>query len=257
VFSPNEAEVLRRIAPTDVVLDIGGWACPFNRANFVLDAEPYETRGYYRKVGLQASQGGDREHFTVDTWIRRDICEHTPYPFPDKSIDFVICSHVLEDIRDPLWVCREMVRVGKRGYIEVPSRLAETCRGWEHPRIAGLSHHRWLIDIDPATADIRFTPKYHILHSHWRLSFPTAFLQRMPEAERVSSLFWDDSFAFSEVNIHGANAIERHLEEYVKERHPYPAWRTATDRSLRRIESAVVRGLGRLRRLCVRKGKPA
>ena len=59
-----------------------------------------------------------------------------------------ICSHTLEDLRDPLWVCAELVRVAKAGYVEVPSRAAEQSRGWEHPRIAGLSHHRWLIEID-------------------------------------------------------------------------------------------------------------
>jgi len=33
-----------------------------------------------------------------------------------------------------------MIRIAKTGYIEVPSRLSETCRGHE-PGIAGLSHH--------------------------------------------------------------------------------------------------------------------
>jgi hypothetical protein len=35
----------------------------------------------------------------------------------------VICSHTLEDIRDPLWVCSEMIRIGKAGYIELPRGL--------------------------------------------------------------------------------------------------------------------------------------
>jgi len=42
-----------------------------------------------------------------------------------KEVDFVSCSHVLEDLRDPIRVCEEIVRVGKRGYIEVPSKTAE------------------------------------------------------------------------------------------------------------------------------------
>jgi len=43
------SELLRRIQPNDLVLDVGGWACPFNRANWIIDAAPYETRGYYEK----------------------------------------------------------------------------------------------------------------------------------------------------------------------------------------------------------------
>lgn len=246
--------MLRRIGPNDVVLDVGGWACPFNRANYVLDAEPYHTRGYYAKLGLPASQGGGQEHFTADTWVRRDICHHAPFPFADKSIDFVICSHTLEDVRDPLWVCSEMVRVGKRGYVEVPSRVAETCRGWEHPRIAGLSHHRWLIDIDPSAAAVRFTPKYHILHAHWRLSFPRAVLLRLTPEQKVSWLFWDDAFTCSEANIHGADAITAELEEFVRGRHPYPAWQVSADSGLRSAAGFA----GRVaRRLFGRKADPA
>lgn len=142
MYEPNVARVLGMIHPDDVVLDIGGWARPFSRANYVMDAEPYETRNYYG-----APQGGTHEYFTADTWIQRDICDRAPYPFGTKEIDFVICSHTLEDVRDPLWVCSEMVRVAKRGYIEVPSRAAESCRGVV-PGQVGWPHHRWLIDID-------------------------------------------------------------------------------------------------------------
>src|SRR5947199_9716526 len=104
MYAPNVDRILSMLKPSDVVLDIGAWGCPFNRANYVMDAEPYETRGFYRRARVgEASQGPEAEAFTKDTWIRRDICAHEPYPFKDKELDFVICSHVLEDVRDPLW----------------------------------------------------------------------------------------------------------------------------------------------------------
>ena len=99
----------------------------------------------------------------------------------DKQFDFVICSHTLEDIRDPLWVCSELIRVGKAGYIEVPSRVFESTLGVERAHTAGLSHHRWLIDI--AGDEIRFLQKYHFIHSHWRYNLPKSYLRsRPPEA---------------------------------------------------------------------------
>jgi hypothetical protein len=229
MFEANVARVMERIGPTDVVLDIGGWARPFNRADYVLDAESYDTRGYYG--ARSPAQGGDRERFSRATWIQRDICDRDPYPFADKQVDFVTCSHVLEDVRDPLWVCAEMRRVAKRGYIEVPSRLAESCRGLE-PGQVGWSHHRWLIDIDGAS--ITFLMKYHRIHSHWRYSLPASYWRTLPESACVQWLFWDDTFEFSERTIHGVEHIEAELEDFVRRTRPYAPALVSVDRSLRR-----------------------
>jgi hypothetical protein len=125
MYEPNVQAIISRLRDDDIVLDVGGWVRPFNRANIVMDAEPYETRGYYRTLGLPASQGGATERFTRSSWIQRDLCERDPWPLADRSADFAVCSHTLEDVRDPVWVCSELVRVAKAGYIEVPSRAAE------------------------------------------------------------------------------------------------------------------------------------
>ena len=44
MFAESDKEILSQLRPTDVVLDIGGWACPFNWANYILDAEPDANR---------------------------------------------------------------------------------------------------------------------------------------------------------------------------------------------------------------------
>jgi hypothetical protein len=238
MFEPNVQRVLHSLKPTDTVLDIGGWACPFNRANYVIDAMPYETRGFYRSLGWAASQGGDTEYFNRDRWIQRDLCAREPFPFRDKEIDFVICSHTLEDIRDPLWVCSEMIRVAKRGYIEVPSRVAESCRGWESPRIAGVSHHRWLIEIEDGA--IRFLQKYHAIHSHCRYSFPPSFLRRLDPEGRIQWLFWNGSFDYAEAMLHGTEAQEAELAEYVHRIRPHSPARLRAD-AIRRVVLQLAR----------------
>jgi SAM-dependent methyltransferase len=232
MFEPNVAEVLRRLTDQALVLDVGGWACPFNRAQWVLDSEPYESRGFYREFGGASSQGGAREWFTKETWIQRDMCAREPWPFADKQFDYVICSHTLEDLRDPLWVCAEMVRVGKRGYVEVPSRIAESTRGLERPGVVGLSHHRWLIDIE--AGDIRFLQKFHFIHSHWRFSLPLRHLKALPPEQHVQWLFWDGGFRFQEVFVHGLEAQERLLEEYAQRAYPRSQLRLRLDRLGRR-----------------------
>lgn len=250
MYEPNVRAILARLRPHDVVLDVGGWACPFNRANFVVDAEPYDTRGYYATLGMPPFQGGASEHFTRETWIRRDICGPEPLPFADKAIDFAICSHTLEDVRDPLAVCRELVRVAKAGYIEVPSREAESSRGWERPRIAGLSHHRWLIDIEGSR--ITFLMKYHLVHAHWRFSLPYSFLRRLPESRRVQWLFWEDSFEFAERTIHGSDSQAAELERFVRASRPYPAWALRAAGAIEWAGALQRRALGKAGRLISR-----
>ena len=241
MYEPNVDAVLKMIGPDDLVLDIGGWARCFNRANYVIDAEPYETRGW-----LAPAQGGEREYFTKETWIQRDICDKQPYPFPDKFFDFVTCSQTLEDVRDPLWVSAEIIRIGKRGYIEVPSRVAESCRGAE-PGQVGLTHHRWLIDIVPPD-EIRFLMKYHMIHSHWRFSFPERYLRQLSEAQRNQWLFWEDSFRFSETTIHTPAKQAQELERYIQRVRPYPEKLLQADHTWRRIKFLGTRVRRRIRR---------
>jgi hypothetical protein len=250
MYEPNVQVILSRLRPDDVVLDVGAWACPFNRANIVLDAEPFETRGYYRTLGLPAWQGGKVECFEKESWIQRDLCAREPWPLADKSVDFAICSHTLEDLRDPLWVCSELIRVARAGYIEVPSRAAEQSRGWEAARIAGLSHHRWLIDIGDNR--ITFLMKYHLLHADWRYSLPASFLRALPESRRVQWLFWTGSFEYAERTIHGSDAQAAELQRFVNARRPYPAALLRASAAAREV-SRLARGAARRARRAFRR----
>jgi hypothetical protein len=152
----------------------------------------------------------------------------------------------LEDIRDPIWVCSELVRVGKAGYIEVPSRLFESTRGVERPNTAGLSHHRWLIDIEGN--EIRFLQKYHLIHSHWRYNLPKGHLASLPPVRAVQWLWWKDDFRFSEVTIHGLANQERELERFAQAVYPRSPWRLRASEIWSAVSSLPQRGLKRFAR---------
>jgi hypothetical protein len=188
VLSENRDRILASLPDEALVLDIGGWARPFQRANYVVDAFPYESRG------IGGSDGSDAERFTADTWIVADV--NRRLPFADKQFDFVTCSHTLEDIRDPLSLCREINRVGKAGYIETPSRKIETVYGVEG-RYAGLYHHRWLVEVEGDT--IIFRPKLPLLHGSSRFHLPRRTADGMTEKEKAVWLFWEGSFSYEEV----------------------------------------------------------
>ena len=214
MFKQSADFLLEQIAESDIVLDIGGWAQPFNRANFVIDIFPYKTRGFFGAIGPE------KEFFSKKTWIMHDVSSRKPLPFENNDIDFVTCSHILEDIRDPIYLCSEIVRVGKRGYIEIPSRTVESTIGLEGKRYAGYHHHRWLIEIENQELIFRF--KTHLIHNSWRFHLPKSYLKKMREDELVSWLFWKDSFQYKEIIQTSDLEVAHELEEYVKQKRVYP-----------------------------------
>ena len=46
-------------------------------------------------------------------------------PFKDKEFDFVIASHVIENVEDFEFFVKELERISPRGYIELPTRLGD------------------------------------------------------------------------------------------------------------------------------------
>lgn len=200
------ARILETVPDDAVVLDIGGWGKPFPRADWVMDLMPYEGRGVY---GYETH---DPERFTEDTWIQRDICDREPFPFADKSIDFVTCSHTLEDIRDPIWVCQEMQRIARAGYIETPSRLEEQTAGVQGPWV-GWGHHRWLVEVREGRLEFVF--KHHVICGRDRAHLPRGFLEQVGEEERTLAFWWEGSFECSERVFIDAEGLDPYLEDFV------------------------------------------
>lgn len=187
-------EVIKRIEPHWKVLDIGSWEDVFPRANVVLDVCPYETRK--NKYPLE------KECFDKNSWIIGDVNQlETWSQFKDKEFDFVICSHLLEDIRDPLFVCKQLNRVAKGGYIECPSRFRECAKLNKSITHAGYDHHRWIFDV--IENDLVFTPKLH-----WANHIDYLGDERRNCLKEYrfhfTGVFWKDSFKYYERNPKGA-----------------------------------------------------
>ncbi|MFZ9506935.1 MAG: class I SAM-dependent methyltransferase [Burkholderiaceae bacterium] len=119
-------EVMEWDIPTDSkVLDVGSGGWPFKRATAL--ADKYVGATTHR---VESIVQDTRPFFEVDL---------ESLPFADRSYDFVFCSHVLEHTDNPGAAMRELMRVGNRGYIEVPTRLSDVM--FNFTRIP--NHHRW------------------------------------------------------------------------------------------------------------------
>ncbi|MGQ0676185.1 MAG: methyltransferase domain-containing protein [Rhodospirillales bacterium] len=194
---PRVRELARR---AERALDVGGWFRPLNLATHVLDVMPFATR--HRQNPLDPE---DRERFTAATWTVHDACR-APWPYPDKFFDFSFCSHTIEDLRDPIAVCAELLRVSRAGYIETPSREREsfckhrffalkTALGRMPP--VGFDHHRWLVELDGG--HLRFLAKDQRLSADRRNFITRSDLGRkLTEAESGLGLFWKGAFTFEE-----------------------------------------------------------
>ena len=214
MLDTNVNTILDRLEPAARVLDVGGWYIPFTRADYVVDLMPYETRG--------RGQGPGPERFGPDSWAQLDVCRD-PLPFGDKSFDFVVCSHTLEDIRDPLFLCTELNRVAKAGYIETPSLLAELTFGIESKRYAGWYHHRWLVAMQDDRITFRHKP--HFVHGNWRYHLPKRMARSLTRGERVTCMLWEDSFSFEELIELDKHTVEDEIERVVRETDCRPTWR--------------------------------
>jgi SAM-dependent methyltransferase len=128
------------------ILDVGGWFIPEPRATHVVDLMPWETRG--ATLSLKSLPG---EKFTKATWFQADfLAANFRLPFEDKTFDLVICGHTIEDLVNPAPILREMERVGIRGIIECPSRIAEQTIGIDGRKssLPGYHHHHWIVETE-------------------------------------------------------------------------------------------------------------
>ena len=207
MIAASRARLREQVSDSASVLDVGGWALPLARADWVLDLMPYETRGSLGRDGPT-----DEERFDAGTWVTRDICDRSPWPFDDDRFDFVVCSQTLEDIRDPIWVCSELQRVGRAGYVEVPSRLVEQSWWVQGPWI-GYGHHRWLIEL--VDGGIEFVAKPHNITGIEGAGFPNGFAQALSDEERNLALWWEGSFAARERLFYEDAELRAYLTRFV------------------------------------------
>lgn len=117
--------VRHRPAPPEhgLVLDVGSGQAAHPRADLIVD----------KYVADDFERGSP-----IDLTKPLVVADGHALPFADHSFDYVIASHVLEHATDVSAFAGELQRVGRAGFVQVPSREAELTFGWPF--------HPWLID---------------------------------------------------------------------------------------------------------------
>lgn len=104
-------ERIRQIKKGDKVLEIGPGSSPHPRADILLEKNFTENEA--------KKQRGN--HHPLHTNKELIYYDGDKFPFHDKAFDYIICSHVIEHVEDVESFCREIFRVGRKGYIEFPT----------------------------------------------------------------------------------------------------------------------------------------
>lgn len=114
-----------RIPNNEIVIDIGSGDKPFWRGDV-----------FYDDLSQSDSQRISTSQAIHDLGLFvNGIVEKTP--FKDKAFDFSFCAHLLEHIENPELAIKEITRISKKGYIEVPNGL--------HESIAPYRSHLWFV----------------------------------------------------------------------------------------------------------------
>src|ERR1051326_3962856 len=214
----NIPRLLAHTASAERVLDVGGAHRPLPTATHTLDALPYSDRGPVIVPDVP-------QRFSAANWLVFDMCER-PWPYPDKYFDFSFCAGTLEDVRDPIGACHELMRVSRAGYIETPSRLREVFherRGYLFRRIVGRKfavgwgHHRWFCELEGD--GVRFLAKTLTAVASRRFFITRAELGRtLTEEESAIGLFWQDRFGVREWLLIKPGETEAELARFKRAR---------------------------------------
>jgi hypothetical protein len=191
-----------KIRKTDRVLDIGG--AMKQHAEIKIDTlvdiiRPEDAP--YTSSKLSAKN-----------FVKLDVTREK-LPFADKSFDYCLCTHTLEDLYNPFLLIDEMSRVSKRGYVSTPSMGADMVfsdfdiTNWLSGgvRVPGNSHHKWFfvktpkgMKIIPKNYGILYSSKFHF--TEW-------------SGEEEMQYYWSGKinyFQVKDLNIHTL------IDEYTK-----------------------------------------
>ena len=120
-------------------------------------------------------------------------------PFNDNEFDFVFASHVIEHVDDVAFFIKELQRISKKGYIELPTMLEDNIVLSEN----SSKDHKWFFQFDDVNSILLAEKRkqliqpfitHGVLFGSWRKNFKSSL---------VLELFWENeiNYQFKKISI--------------------------------------------------------
>jgi hypothetical protein len=208
----QEPLVAPHIRREDLVLDVGSGNNPSPRADLLADFFPDDS--FHRSGALM-----DHKPMLV--------CPVDRIPLRKKSIDFVICSHVLEHVPDPVAAAEELSRVARAGYAETPAYGKDILIGTGYM-------HRWQV---VAFGNSLHFFEYSARQQEAHVTSPVMKIWMSAQFHPWQKYFWDRQDLFNAWVVWKGNlrvAVHRHTK-----RDTPRSWKPVREEALGSTPSAL------------------
>lgn len=175
--SINHINEILRENPKFKILDIGCGYTAHNRATTIADVQDFSK--FYK----------DKNFIKIN---------EKKLPFKDKEFDFVIASHVIEHVEDFQFFLKELERISKKGYIELPTRLGDNLV------FENVKDHIWWFVFDDVNKVLIASRRNQSISPFLSVSTSKKF-DHMFRESMVLELLWEDKIEFmldNKINNH-------------------------------------------------------
>ena len=112
--------------------------------------------------------------------------ESKDLPFKDNQFDFIIASHVMEHVEDLKFFIKELERVSKKGYIELPTKLEDNLV------FENKKDHLWHMDFDDVNLKLLISKKIQFVEPILTVST----IQKLRDnfkSSLILELYWENN----------------------------------------------------------------
>ena len=110
-------------------------------------------------------------------------------PFKNKEFDYVIASHVIEHVEDFEFFIKEIQRISSRGYIELPSRLADNLV------FENVNDHIWWFQYDDINNRLISSKKNQLIDPFVTVA-TSKILEKVFRESLIIELEWENSIDY-------------------------------------------------------------